>query len=131
MKMLPGILAAIIQCFDWKVVGTHCKKMHNENNVLEMDEKPAFTTLRKYDLAFLSLSLKLEPQFEESNPSTHSISFHIKAIRFTSVDQLLQYCCLFGSLQTEIDKAIIAEDPILKCITLWRNLRGKMLLIKE
>ncbi|XP_050367662.1 licodione synthase-like [Argentina anserina] len=45
MKMLPALLAALIQCFDWKGVGTHCK-----NNVLEMDEKPGFTTPRAYDL---------------------------------------------------------------------------------
>ncbi|KAM5583824.1 licodione synthase [Rosa sericea] len=50
MKMLPALLAAMIQCFDWKVVGTHYKNMDNENNVLEMDEKPGFTTPRAYDL---------------------------------------------------------------------------------
>ena len=50
MKMLPALLAAMIQCFDLKVVGTHCKKMDDETKVLEMDEKPGFTTPRAYDL---------------------------------------------------------------------------------
>ncbi|XP_004295951.1 PREDICTED: licodione synthase-like [Fragaria vesca subsp. vesca] len=50
MKMLPALLAAMIQCFNLKVVGTHCKKMDDETKVLEMDEKPGFTTPRAYDL---------------------------------------------------------------------------------
>lgn len=46
MKMLPALIAALIQCFDWKVSG---KKMSNDK-VLEMDERPGFTTPRASDL---------------------------------------------------------------------------------
>ncbi|ONI00394.1 hypothetical protein PRUPE_6G086500 [Prunus persica] len=49
MKMLPGVLAALIQCFDWKVDGSDCKKM-NGDDVLEMDERPGFTAPRAHDL---------------------------------------------------------------------------------
>ncbi|CAL2264191.1 unnamed protein product [Prunus armeniaca] len=49
MKMLPGVLAALIQCFDWKVDGSDCKKM-NGDDVLEMDERPGLTAPRAHDL---------------------------------------------------------------------------------
>ncbi|KAL6275947.1 hypothetical protein ACE6H2_019548 [Prunus campanulata] len=49
MKMLPGVLAALIQCFDWKVDGSDCKKM-NGDDVLEMDERPGMTAPRAHDL---------------------------------------------------------------------------------
>ncbi|ONH99047.1 hypothetical protein PRUPE_6G007200 [Prunus persica] len=49
MKMLPGVLAALIQCFNWKVDGSDCKKM-NGDDVLEMDERPGLTAPRAHDL---------------------------------------------------------------------------------
>ncbi|VVA20774.1 PREDICTED: cytochrome P450 [Prunus dulcis] len=49
MKMLPAVLAALIQCFDWKVDGSDCKKM-NGDDVLEMDERPGLTAPRAHDL---------------------------------------------------------------------------------
>ncbi|XP_061994547.1 licodione synthase-like [Rosa rugosa] len=53
MKMLPGLLAAMIQCFDWKVVGTD-RKMNN--NVLDMDEGRGLTTPRAHDLVCVPIT---------------------------------------------------------------------------
>ncbi|KAM5587613.1 licodione synthase-like [Rosa sericea] len=47
MKMVPSLVAAMIQCFDWKVIPS--KKMNNDD-VVEMDEKPGLTTPRAHDL---------------------------------------------------------------------------------
>ncbi|XP_050113368.1 licodione synthase-like [Malus sylvestris] len=55
MKMLPGVLAAMIQCFDWKVVGSDHNNM-NRDDVLEMDERPGFTTPRAHDLVCIPVA---------------------------------------------------------------------------
>ncbi|PRQ33881.1 putative licodione synthase [Rosa chinensis] len=49
MKIVPRLLAAMIQCFDWKVGGSDCNKMNN-NNVLDMNEEPGLTTRRANNL---------------------------------------------------------------------------------
>nr|XP_011466601.1 PREDICTED: licodione synthase-like isoform X2 [Fragaria vesca subsp. vesca]XP_011466602.1 PREDICTED: licodione synthase-like isoform X2 [Fragaria vesca subsp. vesca]XP_011466603.1 PREDICTED: licodione synthase-like isoform X2 [Fragaria vesca subsp. vesca]XP_011466604.1 PREDICTED: licodione synthase-like isoform X2 [Fragaria vesca subsp. vesca] len=48
MKMVPSLVAAMIQCFDWKVIPS--KKMNNNDCVVEMDERPGLTTPRAHDL---------------------------------------------------------------------------------
>ncbi|KAM5584887.1 licodione synthase-like [Rosa sericea] len=47
MNMVPSLVAAMIQCFDWKVIPS--KKLNNDD-VVEMDEKPGLTTPRANDL---------------------------------------------------------------------------------
>ncbi|KAL6131088.1 hypothetical protein ACLB2K_069466 [Fragaria x ananassa] len=48
MKMVPSLVGAMIQCFDWKVIPS--KKMNNIDGVVEMDERPGLTTPRAHDL---------------------------------------------------------------------------------
>ncbi|KAF3453811.1 hypothetical protein FNV43_RR04252 [Rhamnella rubrinervis] len=50
MQMLPGLLAGLIQCFDWKVVGPLGEKMDAGDSVLSMDERPGMTAPRAHDL---------------------------------------------------------------------------------
>lgn len=50
MQMLPRLLGAMIQCFDWKVIEPDQKKMNGGGDVVEMDERPGMTTPRAHDL---------------------------------------------------------------------------------
>ena len=50
MQVLPGLLAGMIQCFDWKVVGPLGEKMDAGDSVLSMDEGPGITAPRADDL---------------------------------------------------------------------------------
>lgn len=48
MYILPGLVAGLIQCFDWKVGS---EKMERDDNiVLDMDEAPGASAPRAYDL---------------------------------------------------------------------------------
>ncbi|KAG7947038.1 hypothetical protein I3843_14G073600 [Carya illinoinensis] len=52
MQELPTLLAAMIQCFDFKVVGKHGKLIDDEQDIalVDMDERPGLTAPRACDL---------------------------------------------------------------------------------
>ncbi|CAB4312961.1 unnamed protein product [Prunus armeniaca] len=56
MQMLPRLLGAMIQCFDWKVIDPDQKKM-NGGDVVEVDERPGMTTPRAHDLVCVVVAL--------------------------------------------------------------------------
>ncbi|GKV09173.1 hypothetical protein SLEP1_g20715 [Rubroshorea leprosula] len=55
MQELPTALAAMIQCFDWKVVVTDGEK-HGPVDVVDMDERPGLTAPRAHDLECFPIS---------------------------------------------------------------------------
>ncbi|KAM7257872.1 hypothetical protein ACFE04_013613 [Oxalis oulophora] len=60
MSETPTTLAAMIQCFDWKVVGLDGKV--DDRNVVDMNERPGLTVPRKHDLVCIPV-----PRFTQSN----------------------------------------------------------------
>ncbi|KAF5470603.1 hypothetical protein F2P56_011107 [Juglans regia] len=54
MQELPTLLAAMIQCFDFKVVGKHDKLINDDEQdniaLVDMDERPGLTAPRAHDL---------------------------------------------------------------------------------
>ncbi|CAN6559665.1 unnamed protein product [Malus baccata var. baccata] len=56
MQMLPSLLGAMVQCFDWKVIGPQQKKMNGNDLILEMDERPGMTTPRAHDLVCIPVA---------------------------------------------------------------------------
>ncbi|XP_057955719.1 cytochrome P450 93B2-like isoform X2 [Malania oleifera] len=50
MQELPAVLAALIQCFDWKVVGWGGEKMNGGDAAVDMEERPGMTVPRAHDL---------------------------------------------------------------------------------
>ncbi|XP_015874250.2 licodione synthase [Ziziphus jujuba] len=51
LQMLPGLLAGMVQCFDWKVVGGKTNDDDDDHHqVLKMDERPGMTAPRAHDL---------------------------------------------------------------------------------
>ncbi|XP_059429238.1 licodione synthase-like [Corylus avellana] len=50
MQELPTLLAAMIQCFDFKLVGPRGETMDGESVVVNMDERPGLTAPRAHDL---------------------------------------------------------------------------------
>ena len=60
MQELPTLLAAMIQCFDFKLVGPHGEIMDGENAVVDMDERPGLTAPRAHDLVCVPIA-RLSP----------------------------------------------------------------------
>ncbi|XP_048425276.1 licodione synthase-like [Pyrus x bretschneideri] len=56
MQMMHALLGAMVQCFDWKVIGPHQKKMNGNDLILEMDERPGMTTPRAHDLVCIPVA---------------------------------------------------------------------------
>lgn len=56
LQMLPGLLGAMIQCFDFEVVEPDRKNMNGDGRVLEMDERPGMTTPRANDLVCIPVA---------------------------------------------------------------------------
>lgn len=50
LQMLPLVVAAIIQCFDLKVVGSLDDENHGDGHVLKMEEAPGLTVPRLHEL---------------------------------------------------------------------------------
>eukprot|EP00257_Ricinus_communis_P022343 XP_015582042.1 licodione synthase [Ricinus communis] len=50
MQELPTTLAAMIQCFDWKVINPPGMKNNGDGNVVDMTERPGLTAPRVHDL---------------------------------------------------------------------------------
>jgi hypothetical protein len=53
---LNTLLAAMIQCFDFKLVGPHGEIMDGENAVVDMDERPGLTAPRAHDLVCVPIA---------------------------------------------------------------------------
>lgn len=56
MQELPALLAAMIQYFDFKLVGQRGGIMEGENAVVNMDEGPGLTTPRVHDLVCVPIA---------------------------------------------------------------------------
>jgi len=56
MQELPALLAAMIQCFDFKLVGQQGGIMDGENVVVNMDEGPGLTAPRAHDLVCVPMA---------------------------------------------------------------------------
>lgn len=56
LQMLPGLLGAMIQCFDFEVVEPDWNNMNGDGRVLEMDERPGMTTPRANDLVCIPVA---------------------------------------------------------------------------
>ncbi|XP_068339112.1 (2S)-flavanone 2-hydroxylase-like [Pyrus communis] len=61
LQMLPALLGAMVQCFDWKVDGVNQKHTNGDERVLEMDERPGVTTPRAHDLICIPVA-RFDPE---------------------------------------------------------------------
>ncbi|KAB2606829.1 licodione synthase-like [Pyrus ussuriensis x Pyrus communis] len=61
LQMLPALLGAMVQCFDWKVVVANQKHTNGDERVLEMDERPGMTTPRAHDLICIPVA-RFDPE---------------------------------------------------------------------
>ncbi|KAJ0094709.1 hypothetical protein Patl1_17327 [Pistacia atlantica] len=55
MQEVPKTLAAMIQCFNWKVVDPEGVEMKG-NNLVDMFERPGLTASRAHDLVCVSVA---------------------------------------------------------------------------
>ncbi|TQD99209.1 hypothetical protein C1H46_015219 [Malus baccata] len=62
LQMLPALLGAMVQCFDWKVVGVNQKHMNGDDRVLAMDERPGLATSRAHDLICIPVA-RFDPEW--------------------------------------------------------------------
>ncbi|KAF7823553.1 licodione synthase-like [Senna tora] len=50
MQEVPAVVAALIQCFDFQVVGPHGGILKGEDAIINVDERPGLTVPRAHDL---------------------------------------------------------------------------------
>lgn len=56
MDSVPALLGAIIQCFDFQVMGPHGKILKGEYGVIDVDERPGLTVPRANDLVCVPIA---------------------------------------------------------------------------
>ncbi|KAH7542524.1 hypothetical protein FEM48_Zijuj02G0083200 [Ziziphus jujuba var. spinosa] len=68
LQMLPGLLAGMVQCFDWKVVGGKTNDDDDDHHqVLKMDERPGMTAPRAHDLVCVPVEEEMQELDFEGN----------------------------------------------------------------
>ncbi|CAJ1933072.1 unnamed protein product [Sphenostylis stenocarpa] len=60
MRELPTIIGALIQCFEWKMLGSHGEILEHGRRKINMDERPGLTAPRANDLICIPVA-RLNP----------------------------------------------------------------------
>lgn len=55
MRQLPTIIGALVQCFEWKMLDSEDKILHN-GKTIDMDERPGLTAPRANDLVCIPIA---------------------------------------------------------------------------